>query len=1050
MGGDIGGARSEMEAMGIEIVNASGDMNTMESVIEQLVDKGWHEMTSAQKQNIAQTIAGNRHYVRFIKLMENQARATDLASDALNDIDSAAGQAEKAMESFAYRLESAEAAGENLKANLGESLSPFLIGQQKARNDLLEMQTIFADIFGEGFLEAMGRMTTFMQHAGGFIKFGLGIQSLAIGMSMFDSVQRDLHGILIANETLHSKQATFFDFNVQATENEKVILKGIQHAHQVINKHRERSMALQQKINHLQTTHKSQFEEQNRLEEYRLNLGKQSEKAAIELNSLSSMYNVIAKQGSGNRMERVMYFNQQLVAQGSEMTLQKQSNKLFNEKSAAQEAHMRRVVIQHDEVARLSNEDIAHVEQKNRLLKQQTDDINRLLQAEQIGDTLREGTFQRTSRRDTGQNVGQMNAAAATLKVLNHAMNENEVNLREMIELQNKLEQSNQELSEPQQIKLNGYKDEARMYKELKTSLTEYNDGTKDRLVLDDQTRAALHRLGETTLGFQMQTDTLLKTVDLHGMMMQRQIDLTSALNTIENESKLTKREMLDIIHELGPVNQQLTDFTDELKQSQDELNDSTDRRIQLEEILKNGLADTAKETKVLKKKLAEDGLIEANVKASDSSRKFGFALSSVASVALPMFSQNANGAVAATVMMSTTLIPAISQLGKTTWDFIKFQRELIAANKAAGLSWTAYAGKLMTSLGPLAAVTTALMIFNKGQEEVANATAAANKMLDMHNETMLLLKTNTHLFTDENSHLAEKLGITNYSLKNLHGNADDLDYVMEALSTEIDGLDASQEDAIDSALRLADALHAVSIAGGGVVDEAQLEISFNELDAMFDGAYDEFGNFMDEQVALQLGFSQDRVAAAEKLEGVFSDDAIEMGRMGGDWLGYDIADVDFEIILDELKEMFKKGERLTDKEMTALVTLFGAFGSEAVKTIKILNDAVITPSTADSLWVELEESIDPIIEASRELQNLTESMYDFGDAREELFFGGKYGNVTGSLYKQVVKQGVGVLYNKMDIVMSNNFHGFFNEREAADRIIAVLNEVAPSLTATG
>ena len=54
---------------------------------------------------------------------------------------------------------------------------------------------------------------------------------------------------------------------------------------------------------------------------------------------------------------------------------------------------------------------------------------------------------------------------------------------------------------------------------------------------------------------------------------------------------------------------------------------------------------------------------------------------------------------------------------------------------------------------------------------------------------------------------------------------------------------------------------------------------------------------------------------------------------------------------------------------------------------------------------------------------------------------------MTGSLYKQVVKQGVGTLYNKMDIVMTNNFNGFFNEEEAAQRIINVLNEVAPSLT---
>ena len=39
------------------------------------------------------------------------------------------------------------------------------------------------------------------------------------------------------------------------------------------------------------------------------------------------------------------------------------------------------------------------------------------------------------------------------------------------------------------------------------------------------------------------------------------------------------------------------------------------------------------------------------------------------------------------------------------------------------------------------------------------------------------------------------------------------------------------------------------------------------------------------------------------------------------------------------------------------------------------------------------------------------------------------------------VTQGVGTLYHKNEVIMSNNFHGFFNEREAANRIIAVLDE---------
>ena len=77
----------------------------------------------------------------------------------------------------------------------------------------------------------------------------------------------------------------------------------------------------------------------------------------------------------------------------------------------------------------------------------------------------------------------------------------------------------------------------------------------------------------------------------------------------------------------------------------------------------------------------------------------------------------------------------------------------------------------------------------------------------------------------------------------------------------------------------------------------------------------------------------------------------------------------------------------------------------------------------------------------SDDFTNLTEEMTAFGSAKDELFFGGKYGNVTGSLYKQVVTQGVGTLYNKQEVIMTNNFNGFFNEEDAAAKIISVLNK---------
>ncbi|QDP62554.1 MAG: putative minor tail protein [Prokaryotic dsDNA virus sp.] len=1052
MGGDIGGARSELEALGVEVINTSGDMNTMRNITQQLVDMGWDRMTSAQKQNIAQTIAGNRHYVRFIKLMENQARAVELAEQAVKDVDSASGQAEKAMESFAYQMERADAAAENMKASMGESLSPFLIAQKEAKNDILEMQVAIADTFGEDLLRILGRMTAFGQLFGGFVKFGLGIQSLAIGMGMFESVQRDLHGILIANETLHSKQATYFDFNVQATEEEKVLLQAIQYHHQLINRHRERANALTLQIKTAERENLHLFDEKNRLEEYGLNLDEQSLKAQRELNSLASMYNIINESGAGNRMDRILYFNQQLIAQGSELTLQKQYNKIFNEKSAAHEAHMRRVVLAHDQVKRLSKEDVIFVERKNRMLKQQTDAINTLLIAEQTADTLREKTFTGGGRRDTGSNIDQYHASRRVIVQLNDAMAKNASEQLNMANAAAVAKSRGKDLSDAQDQYVKDLEHEARMYNHLETELNEYieNYGTVNerRLNIDRQSDAALRRLGETTLGHQMQTDSLLKTVDLHGMMIQRQTELQSALNTLENESVLTKGQMHDILLELGPVTEEIEQAIRELAEAQRDLNLSTKERTNLENIIKDGLADTAEETKHYANILGDEGLEKAQVAAADSARKFGFALSSVSSIAIGMI-PGVNAATASTVMMSTTLIPALGSLAKTTKDFITTQKALILANATAGNSFLSYAGKVTRAMGPLVLITGALAVFNDKQAKSAKALEVAENFAMEHDATLLDLQNNTHLFSDETEYLAEKLGITNHSLKELRDDSDLLEDTIGKLEEGMDGLDGSQEAAIDSALRLADALYAIS-TGAATLNDEMIDVSYATIDEAYEGL-SEISNTLDE-TALRLGldYGGDRIRAGDKLveSGLFSDDAIEKHYSRAFGVKYQLGvDVDFEQLFAELQDMHERGERLSKDEIKALGTLID--DAEIYGAIVAINNSILTESSEAGLFNKdtADDATENIGNVATALANLTEDVYDFGNAREELFFGGKYGNVTGSLYKQVVKQGVGVLYNKMDIVMSNNFHGFFNEREAAERIRKALNEIAPSLS---
>ena len=68
----------------------------------------------------------------------------------------------------------------------------------------------------------------------------------------------------------------------------------------------------------------------------------------------------------------------------------------------------------------------------------------------------------------------------------------------------------------------------------------------------------------------------------------------------------------------------------------------------------------------------------------------------------------------------------------------------------------------------------------------------------------------------------------------------------------------------------------------------------------------------------------------------------------------------------------------------------------------------------------------------------------EFGDTRDELFFGGRTAAMTGQLYKQVISQGVGTLYNHQEVIVNNTnqFHGFFNEETTASKIHAAIEAV--------
>lgn len=131
LGGDINGAATALQNMGIETNRTDGSLRSLSEILTDLHDAGFKDMSAARKQDIALQVAGNRHYVRFLKLAENFDRAILLNSYGMqqkNAVFTEAGDAEgylaDRLKENVHLLDVQRAKLANVEAELGKKLIP--------------------------------------------------------------------------------------------------------------------------------------------------------------------------------------------------------------------------------------------------------------------------------------------------------------------------------------------------------------------------------------------------------------------------------------------------------------------------------------------------------------------------------------------------------------------------------------------------------------------------------------------------------------------------------------------------------------------------------------------------------------------------------------------------------------------------------------------------------------------------------------------------------------------------------------------------------------
>ena len=125
LGADTNGARKELEALGIAVEDANQNLRPLSAILGDLSAQ-YDTLSKSEKQAIAQSVAGNRHYTRFIKLMDNYERATQLAHEGQMALFPALEEVNNRLSEQITQFRSAEAELSNYRAELGENLLPAL------------------------------------------------------------------------------------------------------------------------------------------------------------------------------------------------------------------------------------------------------------------------------------------------------------------------------------------------------------------------------------------------------------------------------------------------------------------------------------------------------------------------------------------------------------------------------------------------------------------------------------------------------------------------------------------------------------------------------------------------------------------------------------------------------------------------------------------------------------------------------------------------------------------------------------------------------------
>jgi hypothetical protein len=958
LGGDIDGARSALSQYAETTDATTGAVKPLQEIIRDL-GPAWDEMTEGQKQNLAQQVAGNRHYVRFIKLMENRTRLFELEHNALTAIFPAMEERDKRLEDENYQLLILNTQLENRRQLLGERMIPLIKKQREVQLGYYEALIPLMDAEGNSWQKLTSQIATYaikfneyMKIFGNFFGIFLGVQQSIIAVQGLAAVMRSMR---MEFDQFYQTQSRMGGSEIGRKLTELEILE-------------------QQRL------------KQQQIVQLRHRMSEIDEMMLIRQSQLNAVMNHRAKVENDIGQMKGMFHNQEMNQMGFLRNQYLQLNEIVEQELAARSMNLEVMKFQFQ----ASGSTLASAKIEKEMLEEQIHARQILIAAHQSGNQLsyHESKYATMTRNELQAQARAQIALGATYTHRNRMSTEE-------LRLQVAQNAANQVNVQQEQ-------------EELKAQMAQYQTALQIFHLRKAEAQQGLGYL-EIIRGIQ---------------------GAKSNLNFIEGQEAKLKDILLQLDRDRIRSDLVRLGIMQHLEREEQE---ALVRGIQEAIQAKQSVSDNQKQAMAISQR-------------ANAMMGLGMGLQSV-SMFMGMFMDAEDAMHGQMIIMGITMATMTVQM----YDMAKSMLKTATAAKVlqASLGIGALLG-FFVMFGASKLIPNMTNDFEAlGDSITYTAVAAADfaRGMELYGD----------LSTDEV--LAEEVRLEReiIQLKEMSNRASEsgkaiIDQKIQVLEKELSivsrlhdqytAIAMLQEDAmqpfIDSMLELRVLQQELSeedkpawqrgIAGTFGLNATwfnEQEDVFLQLRKMYEqGMIDLDKIWSDERDVMAgpgflHGYDDDKMDLADII--ALPDEAearkfFESYTRSGQWKEAYTRLLDTDIITDEYKQMWEL--ILETGSMTA---------DDLAYALSIASEP---PEEQEQLWNEYLEGISK--------QSLT-MLEEFANKREELFFGGRLGNLTGAMYKEVITQGVGTLYNHQEVIVSNKFHGFFNPQDTADLIVAAI-----------